>query len=94
LVEQYPEREGQSFRKIVCQPRVPRFDDGQRSFAARRAIWGTIGLIGLVMIAVTFVTPLRIEWRSFAASVLCGVLIGAAGWFIVWSAMSRGSPRY
>jgi hypothetical protein len=29
--------------------------------AARRAIWSTIGLIGLVMIAVTFVTPLRIE---------------------------------
>ena len=32
---------------------------------ADRAIWGTIGLIGLAVIAATFVTPLRIEWRSF-----------------------------
>jgi PAP2 superfamily len=45
------------------------------------AIWGTIGLIGLALIAATFLTPLRIEWRSFLLPVSCSAFIAAAGWF-------------
>ena len=55
--------------------------DNDRLRRAALAIWGTIGLIGLTMIAATFLTPLRIEWHSFLAPVSCGVLIAAAGWF-------------
>lgn len=55
--------------------------DKDRLRRADLAIWATIGLIGLVMIGATFVTPLRIEWRSFLAPVSCAVLIAAAGWF-------------
>ena len=55
--------------------------DNDRLRRADLAIWGTIGLIGLAVIAATFLTPLRIEWRSFLAPVSCGALIAAAGWF-------------
>jgi membrane-associated phospholipid phosphatase len=55
--------------------------DNDRLRRADRAIWGTIGLIGLAVIAATFLTPLRIEWRSFIAPVSCGALIAAAAWF-------------
>jgi membrane-associated phospholipid phosphatase len=55
--------------------------DNDRLRHADLAIWGTIGLIGLTMIAATFLTPLRIEWHSFLAPVSCGVIIAAAGWF-------------
>jgi membrane-associated phospholipid phosphatase len=55
--------------------------DNDRLRRAALAIWGTIGLIGLTMIAATCVTALQIEWRSFLAPVSCGVLIAAAGWF-------------
>jgi membrane-associated phospholipid phosphatase len=33
------------------------------------------------VIAATFLTPLRIDWRSFLIPVSCGALIAAAGWF-------------
>lgn len=55
--------------------------DNDRLRRADLAIWGTIGLIGLFVIAATSVTPLRIEWRSFLTPVSCGALIFAAGWF-------------
>ena len=55
--------------------------DNDRLRRADLAIWGTIGLIGLTVIAATFCTPFRIEWHSFLAPVSCGVLIAAAGWF-------------
>ena len=55
--------------------------DNDRLRRAALAIWGTIGLIGLTMIAATCVTALQIEWRSFLAPVSCGALIAAAGWF-------------
>ena len=55
--------------------------DNDRLRRADLAIWGTIALIGLAMVASTFLTPLRIEWHSFAAPVSCGMLIAAAGWF-------------
>jgi membrane-associated phospholipid phosphatase len=55
--------------------------DNDRLRRANLAIWGTIGLIGLFVIAATFVTPLRIEWRSFLTPVSCGAFIAAAGWF-------------
>jgi membrane-associated phospholipid phosphatase len=55
--------------------------DNDRLRRADLAIWGTIGLIGLAVIAATFCTPFRIEWHSFLAPVSCGVLIAAAGWF-------------
>jgi membrane-associated phospholipid phosphatase len=55
--------------------------DNDRLRRADLAIWGTIGLIGLAVIAATFCTPFRIEWRSFLAPVSCGALIAAAGWF-------------
>lgn len=64
--------------------------DSNRLRRANLAIWSTIGLVGLTVIAATFVTPLRIEWRSFLAPVSCGVLIAAAGWF--YRAV-RGEPR-
>jgi membrane-associated phospholipid phosphatase len=64
--------------------------DSDRLRRANLAIWGTIGLIGLAVIAATFVTALRIEWRSFLAPVSCGVLIATAGWF--YRAI-RGEPR-
>ena len=67
--------------------------DNDRLRRADLAIWGTIALVGLVMVAATFVTPLRIEWRSFAAQVSRGALIAAAGYLIARSAMSHGSPR-
>jgi PAP2 superfamily protein len=55
--------------------------DNDRLRRADLAIWATIGLIGLVMVGATFVSPLRIEWRSFLAPVSCAVLIAAAAWF-------------
>src|SRR5580698_11451128 len=55
--------------------------DNDRLRRADLAIWGTIGLIGLAVIAATFLTPLRIEWRSFLVPVSCGAFIAAAGWF-------------
>jgi membrane-associated phospholipid phosphatase len=55
--------------------------DNDRLRRADLAIWGTIGMIGLFVIASTFLTPLRIEWRSFLAPVSCGALIAAAAWF-------------
>ena len=55
--------------------------DNDRLRRADLAIWTTIGLIGLIMIGATFLTPLRIEWRSFSAPVSCATLITAAGWF-------------
>jgi len=55
--------------------------DNDRLRRADLAIWATIGLIGLVMVGATFITPLRIEWRSFWAPVACALLIAAAGWF-------------
>ena len=55
--------------------------DSDRLRRADLAIWGTIGLIGLVVIGATLVAPLRIEWRSFLVPVSCGALIAAAGWF-------------
>jgi len=64
--------------------------DNDRLRHADLAIWGTIGLIGLTVIAATFVTALRIEWHSFLAPVSCGVLIAAAGWFY---RSVRGEPR-
>ena len=55
--------------------------DNDRLRRANLAIWGTIGLIGVAVIAATFLTPLRIEWRSFLTPVACGALTAAAGWF-------------
>ena len=55
--------------------------DNDRLRRADLAIWGTIGMIGLAVIAATFLTPLRIEWRSFLVPVSCGAFIAAAGWF-------------
>ena len=55
--------------------------DNDRLRRADLAIWATIGLIGLVMAAATFVTALRIDWHSFLAPASCGALIAAAGWF-------------
>lgn len=64
--------------------------DNDRLRRADLAIWAVIGMIGLTVIAATFATPLRIEWRSFLAPVSCGVLIAAAGWFY---RSVRGEPR-
>ena len=64
--------------------------DKDRLRHADLAIWGTIGLIGLTMIGATFVTALRLDWRSFLAPVSCGVLIAAAGWFYRFI---RNEPR-
>src|SRR6202041_2677613 len=64
--------------------------DNDRLRRADLAVWGTIGLIGLAVIAATFFTPLRIEWRSFLAPISCGALIAAAGWFYRFV---RNEPR-
>jgi PAP2 superfamily len=64
--------------------------DNDRLRRADLAVWATIGLIGLTVIGATFITPLRIEWRSFLAPVSCAVLIVAAGWFYRFV---RNEPR-
>ena len=55
--------------------------DNDRLRRAGLAIWATIGLVGLTVAGATFITALRIEWRSFLALVSCGVLMAAAAWF-------------
>lgn len=55
--------------------------DNDRLRRAGLAIWATIGLVGLTVAGATFITPLRIEWRSFLALVSCGALMAAAAWF-------------
>jgi membrane-associated phospholipid phosphatase len=55
--------------------------DNDRLRRADLAIWGTIGLVGLTLVAATCVGPLRIEWRSFLVPASCGGFIAAAGWF-------------
>jgi hypothetical protein len=55
--------------------------DNDRLRHADPAIWTIIGLVGLIVAAATFATPLRIEWRSFLAPVSCGALLAAAAWF-------------